>query len=276
MEKNKKSLLVACDFTEVAINALKHASIIAKQIKAKIVVFHVVKKEKEIVDAIEKLKNFVLSNVSDEELEFEFNAKEGNIYDTIKETAEEIAATFVIMGTHGIVGMQKLLGSKALKVIANSKIPFIVVQEKPKTEKYFSKIVVPIDFTVENKEKLNWAYYISVYFNSTMYLYVTNITDEDLLKSVKANLLFAKKYFEERDIKYEIHISPANQNFSNSILEFSQAIDANGLLITTTKDPHLPELIFGAKEQQIIAQAKVPVICVNPKVRSKRLTGFNG
>ncbi len=138
MEKNKKSLLVACDFTEVAVNALQHASIIAKQIKSKIVVFHVVKKEKEIVDVIEKLKNFVCSNINGKDLEFEFHAKEGNIYDTVKETAEEISATFVIMGTHGIVGMQKLLGSRALKVIANSNVPFIVVQEKPKIKNYFS------------------------------------------------------------------------------------------------------------------------------------------
>lgn len=274
MEKNKKTLLVACDFSEVAINALKHAAIIAKKMKAKLVVFHVVKKEKEILDAIEKLKEFVHSNISDNELEFEFNAKEGNIYDTIKETAEELSATFIIMGTHGITGMQKLLGSKALKVIAKSNIPFIVVQEKPQTKNYFSKIVVPIDFTIENKEKLTWAYYISVYFNSTMYLYVTNITDEALLKKVKANLLFAKKYLEEREIKYEIHIAPANQNFSNAILEFSYAIDASGLLIMTTKDPQLPELIFGAKEQQIIAEAKVPVICINPREDNQLLQGF--
>lgn len=276
MEKNKKSLLVPCDFTEVAANAIQHASILASRLDAKIVLFHVVKKEKEIVDTIEKLKSFSASALTNKEIEVEYLAKEGNIYDSIKQTAEEISATFVVMGTHGITGMQKLIGSKALKVIANSQVPFIVVQEKPQKEQYFSKIVVPVDFTVENKEKLRWAHYLSVYFRSTMVLYVTNITDEVLLKKVKANLLFAKKYFEEREIDYEIHIAPANQNFNDAIIEFCHAIQAKGILIMTTKDPQLTDFIFGAEEQQIIANAKVPVICINPRTDIKRFQGFHG
>ena len=48
--------------------------------------------------------------------------------------ASEIDAEMVIMGTHGIKGMQKFFGSWALKVIANSKVPFIVIQEPPKKD----------------------------------------------------------------------------------------------------------------------------------------------
>lgn len=276
MEKNKKTLLVPCDFTEVAINALHHAVILAKKINAKIVAFNVVKKEKEIVDAIEQLKAFVSKASLPSGIEIEFAAKEGNIYDAIKEKADEVSATFVVMGTHGITGMQKLIGSKALKVIANSMIPFVVVQDKPSSEGYFSKIVIPVDFTVENKEKLRWAHYISVYFNSTMVLYVVNITDEVFLKKVKANLLFAKKYFEEREINYEIHIAPSDKKFEDAIIEFSNTVKADGLLIMTTKDPQFTDFIFGAEEQKIIANnAKIPVICINPRTDTKKFQGFH-
>ncbi|NMD01545.1 MAG: universal stress protein, partial [Bacteroidales bacterium] len=270
------TLLVPCDFTEVAINALQHAVILAKKINAKIVVFNVVKKEKEIVDAIEQLKSFVSKASLPGDVEIEFAAKDGTIYDAIKEKADEISATFVVMGTHGITGMQKLIGSKALKVIANSIIPFIVVQDKPSGDVYFSKIVVPVDFTVENKEKLKWAHYISVYFNSTMVLYVVNITDEVYLKKVKANLLFAKKYFEEREINYEIHIAPSDKKFEEAIIEFSNTIKADGLLIMTTKDPRFTDFIFGAEEQEIIANnAKIPVICINPRTDTKKFQSFH-
>ncbi|MCX7861512.1 MAG: universal stress protein [Bacteroidales bacterium] len=276
MEKNKKSLLVPCDFTEVATNAIQHGIILANRLDAKLVLFHVVKKEKEVVDAIEQLKQFSAPVLSNTQIEVEYLAKEGNIYDSIKQTAEDISATFVVMGTHGITGMQKLIGSKALKVIANSQVPFIVVQEKPAKDNYFSKIVVPIDFTVENKEKLRWAHFLSVYFKSTMILYVTNITDEVLLKKVKANLLFAKKYFEEREIDYEIHIAPSNQNFYDATIEFCHAIMAQGILIMTTRDPQFTDFIFGAEEQHIIANAKSPVICINPRTDIKRFQGFHG
>lgn len=276
MEKHKRTILVPCDFTEVARNALNHAVILTKTFSASIVLFNVVKKEKEIVETIERLKKFSEETGIPQDIEIEFSAQEGNIYDTIKEKAEQISSIFVVMGTHGIKGMQKLIGSKALRVIANSKIPFIVVQGKPDVENYFSKIVVPIDFTLENKEKLKWAHFISVYFKSTMILYVVNITEPDLLKKVKANLLFAKRYFDEREINYEIHIAPNNKPFVDSIIEYSQAIKAGGLLIMTTKDPQITDFIFGAIEQEIIANsANVPVICINPRTDLKKSVGFN-
>jgi len=274
MESEKKRILVPCDFTEVAKNALKNAYVLAKRMKAKILLFHVVKKEKEIVDAIEKLKAFAENSIKNSDIEIEFLAKEGNIYDTIKATAEEIGAKFVIMGTHGITGIQKFLGSKALKVIANSMVPFIVVQEEPDEKNYLSKIVVPIDFTLENKEKLRWAYYLSVYFKSKMFLHVANISNEELLKKVKANLLFAKKYFEEREVEYEINIVKTAYNFHDSVLEYSKEINANGILIMTTPDPNITDYIFAAEEQKIIANARIPVICVSPRIDTKILRGF--
>jgi len=46
----------------------------------------------------------------------------------------KIGALMVVMGTHGIKGMQKLMGSWALKVITSSKVPFIAVQDTPKAD----------------------------------------------------------------------------------------------------------------------------------------------
>ena len=56
------------------------------------------------------------------------------IFSTIGEVATEIDANLVIMGTHGIRGMQKLTGSWALKVIVGSKAPFLVVQGPPESD----------------------------------------------------------------------------------------------------------------------------------------------
>ena len=56
---------------------------------------------------------------------------EGTIFTALTEYADDTKADFVIMGTHGIKGVQKLTGSWALKVIAGSNVPFIVVQDEP-------------------------------------------------------------------------------------------------------------------------------------------------
>ncbi len=47
------------------------------------------------------------------------------------EHIERNHALMVIMGTHGIKGLQKYTGSWALKVIIGSSVPFLVIQDKP-------------------------------------------------------------------------------------------------------------------------------------------------
>jgi nucleotide-binding universal stress UspA family protein len=67
----------------------------------------------------------------------------GTIFNTIGKYASDTDARMVIMGTHGIKGMQKLTGSWALKVIVKSKVPFLVVQDKPSEKRRFTDIVFP-------------------------------------------------------------------------------------------------------------------------------------
>ena len=71
--------------------------------------------------------------------------KTGNIFEEIKSIIGECDAEIAVMGTHGMKGLQKFTGSWALKVIAGSKAPFVVVQDKP-TEADIHKIVLPLDF----------------------------------------------------------------------------------------------------------------------------------
>jgi nucleotide-binding universal stress UspA family protein len=179
------------------------------------------------------------------------------------------------MGTHGIKGMQKLTGSWALKVIENSSIPFIVVQGKPEHDA-FAKMVLPIDFSQENKEKLRWAVYISSYFKTKMFLFIPHVVDEVLLRKTKANLSFARNYFDERNVSYEIIASQKKGKFSEQTIHFATEIDADMVMIMTTKQPRLTDYVFAADEQQIIANSsKIPVMCVNPRSDLKKHTGFH-
>jgi hypothetical protein len=55
----------------------------------------------------------------------------GSVYEDIGDAAAEIDADLIIMGTHGMRGMQFITGSRALRVITSSSVPFVVVQERP-------------------------------------------------------------------------------------------------------------------------------------------------
>ena len=50
-------------------------------------------------------------------------------------------------------------------MVVSSRIPFLVVQDKPAKEK-IDTILMPIDFRSENKEKANWIYYLARNFGA--------------------------------------------------------------------------------------------------------------
>ncbi|PKP23030.1 MAG: universal stress protein UspA [Bacteroidetes bacterium HGW-Bacteroidetes-21] len=270
-KNEKKTVIVPWDFTEVAKNALLHAIKIARTIDVNITLLHIGKEDdtttvrmNESIAECLKIKNVSINWI----------IKDGSIFSTIRETAEGMNAVFVVMGTHGIKGMQKLTGSKALKVIAESSVPFIVVQNPP-NDSPFSKIVCPIDFTKENKEKLRWADFISRYFSTKLYLFIPYIVDNTLLKKTKANLTFAKTYLEERNIKFEMKASQEKGKFSEQTVAFAEEIGADLIMIMTTKHIGITDYMFGADEQQIISNnASIPVMTINPRLDTGKLGGF--
>ena len=275
MEKGKKTILVPWDFTEVAENALLHAVRYVKTINTSITLVNIVGNKKEEAEALPKLQMTATEATQKYSVEVIPLVKEGNIFTSIKECAEERDAMLVVMGTHGMKGMQKLTGSWALKVIANSTVPFIVVQNKPEHEA-FAKMVLPIDFSLENKEKLRWANYISGYFKTKMYLFIPFIVDEALLRRTKANLSFARTYLDERGISYEIIVSQKKGKFSEQTIDYATEIDADMIMIMTTKHPRLTDYVFAADEQLIIANnSKIPVMCINPRTDMKKYSGFH-
>ncbi len=169
------------------------------------------------------------------------------------------------MGTHGMKGMQKLTGSWALKVIVKSKIPFIVVQDPPVDQERYHNIVFPIDFRGENKEKMKMAIFMGKYFESKIHMLVSVSSDKNLLKKTNINLNFAVKYLIQNNIDYEIH-EVSKGNFAQQTIDFAQKINADLLLIMTTKNITVADYVVGASEQYMIANSsKIPVCCVNPK-----------
>ncbi len=266
MEAGKR-IIVPWDFTDKAQNALAHAVKMAKVLDNTITLLHIVKKEKEINEAVEKLN--IIAAQSQEEDNIPTNAivKEGSIFTTIGEyTQEHDDINLVIMGTHGMKGMQKLTGSWALKVIVSSHAPFIVVQDPPTNKTSFDKIVFPVNFKTENREKLIWAIYFGKIFNAKIHFIKQEVSDANLLKKVNHNLTFAKKYLSKYNIEYEIATTDVSGNFAEATINFAKDIGADLMLIMTTKNIGTLDYVLGASEQFIIANtARIPVMCVNPR-----------
>jgi nucleotide-binding universal stress UspA family protein len=277
MEEHQKLIIVPWDFTHVAEHALAHAAKISRMVGNEICLLHIV--DPKITSKDEEAKTAQLREKAEENgkkfnVPVAFHISKGSIFTAIADFAHQKDASLVVMGTHGMKGMQKLTGSWALKVIVKSKVPFIVVQEPPKDLERYHNIVFPLDFRNENKEKIRMAIFMGKYFDSKIHILETISTDKSIIKKTNINMNFAIKYLMQNNIEYEIHDMPKG-DLAQQTIDFAQKINADLLLIMTTKNITFADFMLGAQEQYIIANSsKIPVCCVNPKASFTKVGQF--
>ena len=88
---------------------------------------------------------------------------------------------------HSQGGLQKFTGSWALKVIAGSKVPFLVVQDKPSRQDT-CKIVIPLGFSSEERQKLAWAKFMAAAGRCKFYICYIETSDAIVMKRTQANI----------------------------------------------------------------------------------------
>lgn len=272
MEDKKYKLVVPWDFSQVSENALKYAVKIGSLAhQYSIDLINVVEasglfskgklSEKEACD---KLKEDTARIKNTYRVDVKPVVQVGSIFNAISEYAFDIEADLVVMGTHGIKGVQKLTGSWALKVIAGSNVPFLVIQDEPKHEKFFENVVLPIDFRLNEKERLRWAIKIAKDYGSCIHIIIPHASDSGIQKKVNYNLAFAKKHLDGYEIKYEVHSAGKSGHFSDEIIKLAVDIEADLILIMTTPNLDFTDYMFGAQEQYVIANnARIAVMCIN-------------
>jgi nucleotide-binding universal stress UspA family protein len=270
-----QTVLVPIDFTEVTLHALEYAETMARLFDKPISLLHVVSKglfeseskvELEEEEALAKLRNIAQNFYEKTGIETQALVRRGSFYDVIGELAQELAAAVVVMGTHGVKGIQHIIGSRAIRVIFNSgDIPFLVVQQRPVPKGGYKKVVLPFSFTVESRQKLAWAIHLNKLFDCTFHILAETETDAFLAQKVENNLVFAKRYLDNHGCKYEISYAPAKTSFHKDIVNFAVKIEADLIVLMTHEESSWTEYFSGPDEQNVIANpAMIPVFCINP------------
>jgi nucleotide-binding universal stress UspA family protein len=248
MDKNVYKVLVPHDYSTVADCAISHAAKIAKSFDGEIYILHVVSKAKEVDAAKEKLTKVAADAESKYGVNTHIIIRIGNIFDD--------RAT----------GMQKIMGSHALKVISHSKVPFVIVQEKgPSDTDTYDDIVLPIDHSDVTKQKLQIAANIATHFNSRIHIFAAKENDQFLQVKLERELKFAKNYFGEKEISYTIENAEQSGGFKKQLIKYAARINADMIAIVNTREGALLPDFFGSEEQEVIANdAEIPVIITNP------------
>lgn len=277
------TILVPTDFTEVADSAIDYAIHLAKIFDRKIALHHVVEKglfdKKSLLDerkneVQQKLSSLAERVKKESSVECETKISVGSIFNEIGNMADEINASLIVMGTHGVKGVQHIFGSKALKVITNSTRPYVVVQKKPLASHGFKNIVLPIDFSKETKQKVFWARELAEKFNSNFYILAEHESDEFAANAVRNNLSYARNYLLDSTTSVQIKYTEKGSDFEKETMRFAKQVNADLIIIMTNQSKDLKEYVVGAYERNIIAnEEQIPVMTLNPVDYSNAVNG---
>lgn len=190
--------------------------------------------------------------------------EEGTIETTIARVAEERHAEYVVMGTHGISGMQRFFGSKAIKVVSNSAVPFLVVQA-PAPQKAFRRLVMPLGGRQEDMEKINWCVRLLKVFGSELHVVVPFFTDPAFQRKAAANLALLKRLCENNGLRYEVYPLERGAKLMEELERVAREKWCDWMLIMITQRVGGIATAFNSMDQEFMANALgIPVMCVNP------------
>ncbi len=125
-----KNIIALVDFTRVSEAAIAQGGKIARTTKAKLTLLHVASEEerKNEEDLISEL-NVSAEVLGDQPINTELHIEFGDFQSAIADILVRLKADLVLIGTHGIRGIQRNLFSKNIaKLVQELKVPSMVVQ----------------------------------------------------------------------------------------------------------------------------------------------------
>lgn len=269
---DKQIILVPTDFTDAATTALAHAHKLLFGRLGTIHLLHVVSDQEDVASAREKLRSWTTEHcTSPGECSEEVTV--GNVIECISERAKLMEVQLVVMGTHGPHGMQRVFGSRALKSVSKSDIPFLIVQNKlPKSN--YNHIVLPIELSKTSLQPLNIASQLARSFRAHVHLFSQEMGDEFLENQINNNLKIAQDYLDKKEVTYTIKVSDEDRPLPDAIIRYASRIEAD--LMVMVNEHGGPFDLFRNFEEQILANsAQIPTLIINPK-RLNVSSGFMG
>lgn len=268
-ESKNDVILIPTDFSEVCQNAIEHGASIASVMKYRVVLLHVINKDtdkylddKNLSENVisEKLETIATEASKKYDVQVEYLVKSGDLFQNIKESNEKVGSKFIILGTHGKVGFQKITGSYVLKVIEVTNTPTIIVQKRQYTDGY-KNIVFPITASTQDRQKVSWAIRIAKLFDATIHMIPKFESGKFYKNRIMSITKQIKDIFDEYGVRYIDKVSsPTEGNFAKQVIDYAVEHDAELIMTLVNKDK-----FFSSWDEKLIYNpSQIPVICINP------------
>jgi nucleotide-binding universal stress UspA family protein len=274
--KTMGKIIVATDFTSVSNIAVRYACGVGSSTKSEVYLLHIVKNKNEVDSANEKMAAQASFHSVETGYPVKYIARVGNIFDDIPNVAEEEKAELIVMGTHGLQGMQFIVGSNALRIVTESKVPVVIVQDQTTQSAKVSRLLLPIDLHQETKQKLRIAGEVARRYQAEVHLISPKETDEFLHNRLARNISYSEGFLEEQGIAYKTVVTQSGSSgFVKDLLKYAEENAIDMICILNTAEERLVHAFGVDSEQKIITnEAGIPVMILNPSVTYKDSTSI--
>lgn len=261
-----KKLLVPIDFEDTTLNALNYGISIADKFDYEIHLLHLIESESERKSAQSKIDEVISKYDREGKSQLVPHIVKGKIATDIGKTAETLEASFIIMGTHKNKRLEKIFGSKAIKVVAESKIPFITLQENSSINS-IDKIAMTIDLEKESIQIVKIAKELAQVFGSEIILIGGDHTDNDLKAKVAVNVKTTRRQLADSGISSSV-VLLERKDFLNNFIDYCSKNDVD--LIAATYYPDTFKVFSSKFVQKLIEnEARIPVLTLDSKALGK-------
>jgi nucleotide-binding universal stress UspA family protein len=221
-----------------------------------------------LVEEVEKRFNQLIAKYQPQlkNNKISFLIRTGKVYEEIVKASEELDSFLIIVGTHGASGFEAFwVGSNAYKVVSAAERPIITIRGGVDITRSISKIVLPIDSTLETRQKVPITALISKYFDAEIHLlavYTTRI--KEVRRRVDDYVKQVDKYLTENQVLFVTETIEA-ENITDSTIEYATKINANLISVMDEQERKASNLWLGPYAQQMINQSPIPVLCVHAR-----------
>lgn len=273
-----KTILVAIDFSKNAEHALEYALVYANKLKTDIQLIWVdnILTDDSVIDSIDretrKEKKFYMEGLVSKYQpllkgsKISYFFKKGRVYQEIAKAAKQINADIVFAGTHGVSGFEQYwIGSNAYRIMTQSPCPLVTIRSDYKFKKTIKNILLPLDSSLETKQKLPFACELANKFGAQIHLLmIYNSPISIIRKRVEQFGKEAEKCLKERKMDYVTeHLEVSN--VAASLLEYSNEKDIDLIMIMTDQGITTANKFLGPYAQQLINNSKIPVMSLRAK-----------
>jgi nucleotide-binding universal stress UspA family protein len=277
--KTNNNILVPTDFSDVASSALGHAIKVAQVYNNEITLLNIIDEglfggifgggnQSELVkEAVQnRLENIAAEVKSKHGINVHIRIGSGRIYKTIAQIANEENFDSVIMGSHGANGIEQVIGSNASRTIQSVEVPVVVVKNHSVGEGY-KKIVMPMDLSIESRQKTDWAIHVGKKFNSEIHVVYQGSNDEFTQNRIKANVKSVESKLSQNGVQFkDVEIEDRLlENYATEIMNYAAKANADLILVMTDLDFGITDMLRGTYTQQIVNRSNTPVMCIHPK-----------